>query len=187
MKKILFLSLLTLCFMVSCNETKAQSQALMYTNSDTTTTAPISSITTSTRDTLYDASTVYTMYTKTGALANMISGKYVVTFLVTKISGTGTARAYLQGSTDGVTWRDLNTNMLGTDGFNSDTLNIAAASTTALQYTYYSANGQAVLRPTLSSAVYYVNSGRMNYLRFKLVGTGTQATVYSAGKVTAYN
>jgi len=173
--------------MVSCNETKAQSSALMYMNTDTTATGPISSITTTTRDTLYDANTLYTMYTKTGALANMISAKYVVTFLVTKISGTGTAKVFLQGSTDGVTWRNMNTNMLGTDGFNSDTLNIAGASTTPLAYNYYSANGQAVLRATLSATVNYVNSGKVNYLRLKIVGAGTQQTIYSAGKVTSYN
>jgi hypothetical protein len=78
--------------------------------------------------------------------------------------------------------------MIGTDGINSDTLAIAAATTTpGVNYDYFSADGQAVYRPATNSAVFYVNAGHYTYLRAKIVGTGTQLTVYSNFKVFVYN
>jgi hypothetical protein len=104
-----------------------------------------------------------------------------------KIDGSGTAKVFIQGSTDGKVWRNLNGGMLGTDGLNSDTLNIAAASATpGVNYNYCSFDNHAVLRPASSAAVYYVNSGRVYYLRAKIVGAGTQRTIYSNFKVITY-
>ena len=95
---------------------------------------------------------------------------YMMTFDVTKISGTGTARVYPQASNDGKTWRNINTGMIGTDGVNSDTLTIAAAGMTATAYSYSSTNGQPVYRPATNTTVFYVNSQRWLYFRVKIVG-----------------
>jgi len=182
---VLFLLTVTL---LACNETKAQGIS-MYRNTDTTSSgvATAATITTGTSDTLYDANTLYSFYTKVGALNVTAASKYLITFNVTKTSGTGTAKVFIQGSTDGKVWRNINGGMLGTDGLNSDTLNIAAATTTpGVNYNYCSFDGHAVLRPASSAAVYYVNSGRVYYLRAKIVGAGTQQTIYSNFKVITY-
>jgi len=190
MKKIIMVMLaLTTALMFSCNPVAhGQAGIPMYRNTDTTSAgvATTATITTGTTDTLYDANTLYTMYTRPGALSGATTANYLCTFTVTKISGTGTAKVFLQGSADGVTWRNVNASMLGTDGYSSDTLNIAAASTTALGYAYYSTNGRGVYRPTLSSAVYYVVSGRYFYFRLKIVGAGTQQTIYGNAKIYTY-
>lgn len=170
--------------LTACNDLKAQ-VAQMYSNTDTTATGPISSVTTKTSDTLYNSSTIYTMYTKTGALNAATSCNYLVTFEVLKISGTSTANVYLQGSTDGVTWRNMNDGMKGTDGINSDTLSIADGST-AKGYAYYNTAGVGVYRPATFTAVFYVPAGRVFYLRLKIVGTATQATIYRNAKVYTY-
>lgn len=184
MKKIIFL--LSVVFaLTACNNLKAQ-VAQMYSNTDTTSTGPISSVTTKTSDTLYDATTIYTMYTKTGALNAATSCNYLVTFETVKISGTGTATVFLQGSTDGVTWRNMNDGMKGTDGINSDSLSISAASTTAKGYAYYNTAGVGVYRPATFTATFYVPAGRVFYLRLKIVGAGTQATIYRNAKVYTY-
>lgn len=184
MKKIIFI--LTAVFaLMACNESKAQ-VAQMYSNTDTTSTGAISTVTTKTSDTIYDAGNYYTMYTKTGALNAATSCNYLVTFETVKISGTGTARVYLQGSTDGVTWRNMNARMIGTDGVNSDTLSIAAASTTATAYAYYSTAGVAVYRPATNTATFWVPAGRVFYLRLNIVGSGTQATIYRNAKVYTF-
>lgn len=176
----------------SCNH-KAEAQSgpiLMYRNTDTTATgvATTATITTGTTDTLYDANTLYSFYTKVGALNSTASSKYLITFNVTKISGSGTARLYIEGSTDGKVWRAINTGMIGTDGYNSDTLAIAAATTyPGVNYKYYSYDGKAVYRPATNTAVFYVNSGRWLYLRAKIVGSGTQNTIYKEFKLYTYN
>lgn len=189
MKKILLVMLtLTTAIMFSCN-VKTQAQILMYRNTDTTSSgvSTTATITTGTTDTLYDANTLYTMYTKVGALNASTVANYLLTFNVTKIDGTGTAKVFLQGSTDGIVWRNVNTNMLGTDGYNSDTLNIAAATTTpGVNYAYSSTNGAAVLRSTLSATVQYVNSTRWLYFRLKIVGAGTQRTIYKNCKIYTF-
>lgn len=188
MKKFLIVLLaLTSAIMFSCNDTSAQ--ILMYRNTDTTNTgvATTATITTGTSDTLYDANTLYSFYTKVGALNGSTVANYMLTFNVTKISGSGTAKVFLQGSTDGIVWRNINASMLGTDGYNSDTLNIAAATTTpGVNYTYSSTNGSGVLRPTLSSEVYYVNGTRYLYFRVKIIGAGTQATLYKNFKLYTF-
>lgn len=191
MKKIL-LVLLTLTALISCNKTTQAQQGpvLMYRNTDTTSTgtATTATITTGTSDTLYDANTLYSFYTKVGAMNSYTGSKYLVTFETKKVSGTGTARVYLQGSTDGINWRNVNTGMIGTDGYNSDTLAIAAqgASSTAY-YKYYSVDGKPVYRPATNTAVFYVNSGRWLYFRVMIVGTGTQATLYKNFKLYTFN
>lgn len=193
MKQFLFLMLAGLTALIlSCNPvvTKAQTApVLMYRNTDTTSAgvATTATITTGTTDTLYDANTLYSFYTKVGALNPFTSSKYVITFTTTKISGTGTAKVFIQGSMDGKVWVNINANMLGTDGRNSDTLNIAAAGITATPYSYSSVSGAGVLRPTLSAAVYWVNSQRWFYLRAKIVGAGTQQTLYKEWKVYTFN
>lgn len=189
MKKQLIgiLTLLTV-ILFACNDTSAQGIS-MYRNTDTTSSgvATAATITSGTSDTLYDANTLYSFYTKVGALNATAASKYLITFNATKTSGTGTAKVFIQGSTDGKVWRNLNGGMLGTDGLNSDTLNIAAATTTpGVNYSYYSFDGHAVLRPASSAAVYYVNSGRVYYLRAKIIGAGTQQTIYSNFKVITY-
>lgn len=184
MKKIIFI-LIAVFALTACKETKAQ-VAQMYSNTDTSATGAISTVTTKTSDTLYDASTIYTMYTKTGALNAATSCNYLVTFETVKISGTGTANVYLQGSTDGVTWRNMNARMIGTDGVNSDTLSIAAASTTATGYAYYSVTGMGVYRPATNTGTFWVPGGRVFYLRLKIVASGTQATIYRNAKVYTF-
>ena len=186
MKKYI-IGLVCLFTLLACQQkAHAQYPALMYRNTDTTSAgvATATTITTGTSDTLYDANTLYSFYTKVGALIGWQTTKYVVTFNVLKQSGTGTAKVFIQGSTDGKVWYNLNAGMLGTDGKNSDTLNIAAASATpGVNYTYVSTDGQAVLRPASSAAVYYVNHGRVFYVRAMIVGAGTQQTTYSAFKI----
>lgn len=190
MKKITILLLLTVSIMVSCN-TKTIAQISMYRNTDTTSSgvATAATITTGTSDSLHDANTLYSFYTLPGKLNTTgKSTKLAITFNVTKLTGTGTARVYIQGSTDGKVWRNINTGMIGTDGFNSDTLAIAAATTTpGVNYAYWSVDGQAVYRPATNAAVFYVNAGFNTYLRAKIVGSGTQLTVYSNFKVFVYN
>lgn len=194
MKKyfIVMLTLISAVAFVACNTKQASAQTspvLMYRNTDTTNTgvATTATITTGTSDTLYDANTLYSFYTKVGSVQQWTSSSYMLTFNVTKISGTGTAKVFLQGSTDGIVWRNVNASMLGTDGYNSDTLNIAAATTTpGVNYTYSSTNGSGVLRPTLSSAVYYVNGTRYLYFRVKIIGAGTQATLYKNFKLYTF-
>jgi len=186
MKKILIV-MLTLISALAFDSAKAQ--ILMYRNTDTTSSgqATTATITTGTTDTLYDANTLYSFYTKVGALNASTVANYMITFNVTKISGSGTAKVFLQGSTDGIVWRNVNASMLGTDGYNSDTLNIAAATTTpGVNYTYSSTNGSGVLRPTLSAAVYYVNGSRYLYFRVKIIGAGTQATLYKNFKLYTF-
>jgi len=194
MKQFLFLMLAGLTALIlSCNPvvTKAQTApVLMYRNIDTTFAgvATTATITTGTTDTLYDANTLYSFYTKVGALNPFTSSKYLITFNTFRISGTGTAKVFIQGSTDGKTWVNINANMLGTDGRNSDTLNVAAAVGGAgTYYSYSSMAGAGVLRPTLSAAVYWVNSQRWFYLRAKIVGAGTQQTLYKEWKVYTFN
>jgi hypothetical protein len=189
MKKIL-LVMLTLVTAVMFNSSATQAQILMYRNTDTTVTgqATTATITTGTTDTLYDANTLYTMYTKVGALNASTVSNYLLTFNATKIDGTGTAKVFLQGSEDGIVWRNVNSGMLGTDGYNSDTLNIAAATVApGVNYSYSSTNGSGVLRPTLSAAVYYVNSTRWLYFRLKIIGAGTQRTIYKNCKIYTFN
>lgn len=172
----------------SCNDLSGQGIS-MYRNTDTTSSgvATAATITTGTTDTVYDANTLYSFYTKVGALNGTAASKYLVTFNTFRVSGTGTAKVFIQGSTDGKVWRNLNAGMLGTDGRNSDTLNVAAAVGGAgTNYDYYSDDGHAVLRPASSAAVYYVNSGRVYYLRAMIVGAGTQQTLYSNFKVITY-
>ncbi len=181
--------MLTIITAISCNNTATAQGIAMYRNTDTTSsgTATSATITSGTSDTLYDANTLYSFYTKVGALNVTSASKYLVTFNVMKQSGSGTAKVFIQGSTDGKVWRNLNAGMLGTDGLNSDTLNIASATTTpGVNYAYYSFDGHAVLRPASSAAVYYVNSGRVYYLRAKIVGAGTQQTTYSNFRVITY-
>jgi len=181
--------MLTIITAISCNNTATAQGIVMYRNTDTTSSgvATSATITTGTSDTLYDANTLYSFYTKVGALNVTAASKYLVTFNATKIDGTGTAKVFIQGSTDGKVWRNINGGMLGTDGLNSDTLNIAAATTTpGVNYNYCSFDGHAVLRPASSAAVYYVNSGRVYYLRAKIVGAGTQRTIYSSFRVITY-
>ena len=186
MKRII-IAFLAVFALTACNN-KANAQAItLYANPDTTATGAISSIGTQTTDTLYNTSTIYTFYTKV-ALNNTASSKYLVTFNVTKTSGTGTAAVFLQGSTDGKVWRNLNSGVRGTDGINSDSLTVAAASVApGVNYYYYSFDNHAVMRPTISSTPYYVNSGRCFYLRLKIIGVGTQQTIYSAAKLYTYN
>ena len=180
--------MLTIITAISCNNTACAQGISMYRNTDTTSSGQATSatITTGTTDTLYDANTLYSFYTKVGALNVTAASKYLVTFNVLKVSGTGTAKVFIQGSTDGKVWRNLNSGMLGTDGYNSDTLNIAAASLSGVNYNYYSCDGHAVLRASSSAAVNYVNSGRVYYLRAMIVGAGTQQTRYSNFKVITY-
>lgn len=189
MKKIL-LVLLTLTAILSCNPVVTKAQVLMYRNTDTTSTgtSTTAAITTGTSDTLYDANTLYSFYTKVGAMNAYTGRNYLMTFETKKVSGTGTARVYLQGSTDGINWRNVNTGMIGTDGHNSDTLAIAAqgASSTAY-YKYYSVDGKPVYRPATNTAVFYVNSGRWFYFRVMIAGTGTQATLYKNFKLYTIN
>lgn len=188
MKKITFLLLLTLSIMVGCN-TKTNAQAsLLYTNTDSTSSGTIATTGTGTSRVLYDANTIYTFYTKGSGIINDRNPNYLFTWNVTKGSGSGTAKVFIQGSHDGKVWENINAGMLGTDGKNSDTLNIAAATTTpGVNYAYSSQAGVGVLRASSSSAVYYVNSRRYFYFRFKIVGAGTQETTYSNGKVYTFN
>lgn len=189
MKKSIFTliltAIITVC-MFACNST-ATAQATLYNNSDSTINGTSFTTTSATSRNLYDATTIYTMYTKVGAFTTSTLPNYLVTFNVTKVSGTGTSKVFVQGSTDGIVWRNLNTSMLGTDGFNSDTLNIAAAVTgVGVNYAYYSTDRQPVLRATLSAATNYVNHGRVFFIRLKIVGTGTQVTTFSNCKVYTY-
>jgi hypothetical protein len=189
MKKITILLLLTIGIMVGCN-TKSNAQIAMYRNTDTTSAgvATAATITSGTSDSLHDANTLYSFYTKVGALNNNAVANYLVTFNVTKLTGTGTARVYIQGSADGVTWRNLNLGIHGSNGLNCDTLAIAAATVApGVGYAYYSTNGAAVYNPATNAATFWVNSGRCFYLRAKIVGAGTQLTVYSNFKVFTYN
>ena len=130
-KQIIGILTLFTVILFACNDTSAQGIS-MYRNTDTTSSgvATAATITSGTSDTLYDANTLYSFYTKVGALNATAASKYLITFNATKIDGTGTAKVFIQGSTDGKVWRNLNAGMLGTDGLNSDTLNIAAATTT---------------------------------------------------------
>lgn len=189
MKKILFVLMLTALTATSFTDTFGQANpVLMYRNTDTTSSgvSTTATITTGTTDTLYDANTLYSFYTKVGAMQSNTYSNYMMTFDVTKISGTGTARVYLQASNDGKTWRNINTGMIGTDGVNSDTLAIAAAGMTATAYSYSSTNGQPVYRPATNTAVFYVNSQRWLYFRVKIVGSGTQNTLYKNFKLYTY-
>lgn len=190
MKKGLFLLILTAfttVAMISCQKT-ASAQIIMYRNTDTTSSgvATTATITTGTTDTLYDANTLYSFYTKVGALNNTTADNYAISFEVVKISGTGTARVYLQASMNGTSWVNINSGMIGTDGRNTDTLNIAAAGVTATSYSYSSVNGAGVYRPATNDGTFYVNSQRWLYLRLKIVGTGTQATIYKNVKLYTF-
>lgn len=187
MKKITILLVLAFAFLASCNDLNAQVSKL-YTNTDSTTSGTIATITSVEADTLYDANTYYTMYTKGSGVINDRSANYLVTFNVTKISGNGTGRVYLQGSMDGKVWENVNQGMIGTDGRNSDTLNIAAATTApGVNYKYSSKAGAAVYRPATNAAVFYVNSHRYFYFRLKIVLTGTQVSIYKDGKMYTFD
>lgn len=169
---------------------KAQPGAIiMYRNTDTTSAgiSTTATITIGQTDTLYDANTLYSFYTKVGAMNGLTASRYVFTFNTVKISGSGTAKVFVQASMDGKIWVNINATMLGTDGRNSDTLNIAAAGSSATGYSYSSIAGTGVLRPTLSAAVYYVNSQRWLYFRAKIVGAGTQQTIYKDWRLYTSN
>ena len=193
MKRIIII-LLSAFALTACNhKVNAQSVAL-YQNTDSTSSGTVSTVTSVRRDTLWDANTLYTMYTKGTSLMNTTGSKYLVTFDVTKIDGTGTAIVYLQVSHDGVTWRNANLSskgaantrvpVSGTDGLGSDSLSIAAASTTALKYAYYHVPNSPY---TYNGTTVYVAGGKVNYARLKIVGSGTQRTIYSNAQITVFN
>ena len=184
--------MLSLCFMLSCNESKAQIAG--YSNTDSTSAGTYTTITSTTSDTLYDATTIYTMYTRTGSFKNVLSPNMYVTFDVTKITGTGTATVFLQVSRDGITWRNANLASVsgawtrvtypGKDGLCTDSLAIAAASTTALKYEYLYVPNKPI---AVAGTVYYVAGGVVNYARLKIVGAGTQVTKYSNFNIRTFN
>lgn len=163
MKKIIFL--LTVVFaLTACNNLKAQ--ITMYKSTST-----ITGITTQTADTITNTGTTY-FSTRTGALNTFSNGNYRASFTIDTTSGTpATVYCIQQGSMDGTTWFDLNSNALGTDGYNCDSLSIASGSLTNITQTVSTVKGSCkYVNGTLRCS----GSARVLYYRLKFVGTGTQ-------------
>jgi len=151
--------------MVSCNDT-AKAQITLYKATSTSYATGTQSA-----DTITNGGATY-FSTRAGDLSKYTSSSYRAYFTTDTTSGTpATVYAIQEGSMDGTTWFPLNSQGLGTDGYNCDSLSI---STTALQ------NIQSTVVST-SGALKYVNGatrgsqcGRVLYYRVKFVGSGTQ-------------
>lgn len=184
MKKILILLSLTLCLMVSCNDTKAQSSTgaiLMYK-----TTGNLSAIASPLQksDTLTNAGTTYAINNKT--LLGSLTGNYDFTFTATNISGTSTFKVVLFGSPNGVDWYPATGNP-GTDGFNCDTLQCTSVTTAKrFQMTLRPGAGKSI--PAYSTTLPYFNTrNRWAYLRASYIGTGTQSTKLTDPQINISN
>ena len=166
MKKILFLSLLTLCFLVSCNDT-AKAQITLYKATAST----YASSTAQSSDTITNTGTTY-FSTRLGDLNKYTSSSYRTYFTLDTTSGTpATVYAIQEGSMDGTTWFPLNSQGLGTDGYNCDSLSVATASLANLQSTVVSTSGATKF---VNGATRGSQCSRVLYYRVKFVGTGTQ-------------
>lgn len=166
MKKILFLLSLTLCFLVGCNET-SKAQITLYKATATT----YASSTAQSFDTLTNNGTTY-FSTRLGDLNKYTSSSYRTYFTLDTTSGTpATIYAIQEGSMDGTTWFALNSQGLGTDGYNCDSLTLQTASLANLQSTVVSTSGATKF---VNGATRGSMCARVLYYRIKFVGTGTQ-------------
>lgn len=177
MKRILFLLSLTLCFMVGCNETKAQLQLFKAT----ATTYAASNA--QAADTVTGTATTY-FANKLGTLASSKSKNYAVYFKIdtTVYSSGPTINCYLQGSFNGVTWFNLNRAPMGTDGINADTLNSATFTGLVQSMSAYFGAGKQV-----GGVLRFSNSLRVPYVRLVVShsGAGTSSRVFDVYLQTA--
>jgi len=163
MKKIIFI-LIAVFALTACKETKAQ--ITMYKS-----TSVITGITTQVADTITNTGTTY-FSTRTGALNSFSNGNYRASFTIDTTSGTpATVYCIQQGSMDGITWFDLNSNALGTDGYNCDSLSIAGSSLTNITQTLSTVKGSTKF---VYGATRGSGASRVLYYRLKFVGSGTQ-------------
>jgi len=171
MKKLIFLLSLTLCFMVSCNDT-AKAQITLYKATSTSYATGTQSA-----DTITNTGTTY-FSTRAGDLSKYTSGNYRAYFNLDTTSGTpATVYAIQEGSNDGTTWYAINSQGMGTDGYNCDSLTVGSTLLTGIQQNVCST----------VSATKYINGAtrgsqcaRWLYYRLKFVGTGTQTVrIYS--------
>lgn len=155
MKKLILIVMLALTTAISSN-----AQIALYSANNKT------------NDTITDAETLY-MTSKVNALTGQRGDKYACTFRVlNNVSGTSTFTAILQGSWDNSTWFNMSPGGLGTDGVNSDSLTVSSAAD--LNTYKITVNPNAV--KFVNGATRGTANSRVNYIRVKIVATGTQST-----------
>lgn len=155
MKKLLLIVMLALSTAITMN-----AQIALYSANNKTV------------DTITNAETLY-MTSKVNALTGQRTASYVATFRVLdNVSGTSTFTAILQGSMDGLTWFNMTPGGLGTDGVNSDSLTVTAAADLYAGKLSINPNTTKFVNGTLRGTA----NSRVNYLRVKIVATGTQVT-----------
>lgn len=184
MKKIIFLTLLTLGFMVSCNVKKAEAQAPLQLFKAANATS-IATSTANSADTITNGGTTY-FTNKLNTLAGSIASNYVVTFQLdtTVYSGAPTYNAYLYGSMDGVTWFLLNGAPLGTDGRNCDTLNSVTFTDLTQRFSATSRTARTIYGTTS-----YSLCSKVNYVQLRVTqsaGAGTSARIRNVYLYTSY-
>lgn len=105
------------------------------------------------------------------------SGKYVVTFLKTEISGTSSINVVLQGSNDGTNWFRL-TGASGTDGVNCDTIAVPdATGATAYRFSVWPGGYKYLPSATYAQTIFTSGACYVPYLRVAFNGVGaTQST-----------
>lgn len=115
--------------------------------------------------------------TAEGNTATSKTGKYVITFLKTEISGTSSINVVLQGSYDGTNWFRL-TGASGTDGQNCDTLAIPdGTGATAYKMMTWPGGTKYLSSATYTQTIWTSGACFVPYLRVAFNGVGaTQST-----------
>lgn len=163
MKKLGIILLMAALF--SCNDTQAQ--ITLYKAPSAILPATTSS---NSADTITNTGTTY-FTSRAGDLNKYSTSSYKAYFTLLNLTGTpATVTAIQEGSMDGVNWYPINSNAMGVDGYNSDSLSITPT-TSAVQFNVSSTSGA-------TKFVYGVTKGsqssRLLYYRIKFVGSGTQ-------------
>lgn len=147
MKKYIFILLLTIGAM-ACNDTSAQSLIPLKTASGVL------------FDTISNTGSV-TFVSAANALSANRTGSYALQFKATRVSGTQTYKAVIQGSLDGSNWTNIN-QVAGTTGIRTDSLQVTA-DTPSYWIFRISANASN-------------NAGKLRYIRIFFKGDSTQKT-----------
>lgn len=171
MKKIIIMAVLGLIFALNGNAQNKKAYTLTSTSYGLAT------------DTISNANTIY-FKTAEGATAANKTGKYSISWLFTKNSGTCTFNAVLQGSYDGTNWFRM-TGCQGTDGINCDTIAVSnQTGTIAYKFSTWPGGLKYLPSATYTQTVWTSGAMPVPYLRIAFIGTGSQSSIISNVKLS---